>query len=166
MDLETLATVAQIGGSFTVVISIVGLIVTIRQQAKFQKALVVDSLAAAITAINIPNTESAELGIALSTACADWKAATREQRVMAHFFLFSFFKLLENAWYQQRSGVLDREQWIGWDQMLRKYFHAPGVKTIWWPNRRHTYSPLFQEYLEQTRPDTSIGGLQDIFDPQ
>src|SRR5215813_13333368 len=128
MDLQTVATFAQIVGSFSFVISIIGLIVTIRLQTKFQKALVVDSLAAAITSINIPCTESPELGSALAACVADWSKATREQRIMVNFFLFSFFKLLENAWYQQRSNVLDHTQWAGWDMMLRKYFHSDGVQ--------------------------------------
>jgi len=166
MDLQTIATFAQIVGSFTVVISIAGLIITIRQASKFQKAVVVDSLAAAITSINIPCTESPELGNALAKAVADWKSATREQRIMANFFLFSFFKLLENAWYQQRSQILDPAQWIGWDMMLRKYFHSPGVRQVWWPNRRHSYSPDFQSYLDHTTPPTELGSLNDIFDPK
>jgi hypothetical protein len=161
MNLEM---ITQIGGSLSVVISIVGLIATMRQQNKFQRALVVDSLSAALTDLNIPSTESPDLGIALSIALVDWRAATKEQRVIAHFFLFSFFKLLENAWYQQRSGVLEPEQWIGWDTLMRKYFHAPGVQNTWWPVRRHAYSPLFQAYLEQTRAPTGLGNLTDLFD--
>src|SRR6516162_8047471 len=34
--------------------------------------------------------------------------------MLAHFFPFSFFKLLENAWYQQKAGILDQAQWVGW----------------------------------------------------
>ena len=164
MDLETLYLVAQIFGSFSVVISIVGLIVTIRNQTKFQKAVLVDSLAAAITSINVPCTSSPVLGMALSKAVTNWESATREERVMANFFLFSFFKLLENAWYQQRSRVLDHAQWVGWDMMLRKYFHSDGVQKVWWPHRRHSYSPEFQAYLARTTPPTELGNLHDIFE--
>ena len=164
MDLQTLYLVAQTFGSFSVVISIVGLILTIRNATKFQKAVVVDSLAAAITSINIPCTESPALGMALSKAVTNWETASREERVMANFFLFSFFKLLENAWYQQRSRVLDQAQWVGWDMMLRKYFHSEGVQKVWWPHRRHSYSPDFQQYLAQTTPPQELGSLHDIFE--
>lgn len=156
--------VAQTFGSFSVVISIVGLILTIRNATKFQKAVVVDSLAAAITSINIPCTESPALGIALSRAVTNWESASRDERVMANFFLFSFFKLLENAWYQQRSNVLDQAQWVGWDMMLRKYFHSEGVQKVWWPHRRHSYSPDFQDYLAQTTPPKELGSLHEIFE--
>jgi hypothetical protein len=164
MDLQSLAAWAQIIGAFSVVISIVGLIATIRQSTKFQKALVVDSLAAAIAAINVPCTESPALGSAISKAVTDWASATREERIMAHYFLFSFFKLSENAWYQQRAKVLGPAQWFGWDVLLRKYYHSAGVREVWWPNRRNTYSPDFQNYLTQTEPPAEVGSLKDIFD--
>src|SRR6478672_9652696 len=35
--------------------------------------------------------EIAILGSALSKATADWDSASREERIIAHFFLFSFF---------------------------------------------------------------------------
>ena len=164
MDLQTLYLVAQTFGSFSVVISIIGLIITVRNATKFQKAVVVDSLAAAITSINVPCTESPALGIALSKAVTSWESASREERVIANFFLFSFFKLLENAWYQQRTNVLDHEQWVGWDMMLRTYFHSPGVQKVWWPHRRHSYSPEFQAYLAQSKPPHELGSLHDIFE--
>jgi hypothetical protein len=164
MDLQSLAAWAQIIGAFSVVISIVGLIATIRQSTKFQKALVVDSLAAAIASINIPATESPALGSAISKAVTDWASASREERIMAHYFLFSFFKLSENARYQQRAKVLDPAQWVGWETGLRKYYHSAGVREVWWPNRRNSYSPEFQAYLAQTEPPAELGSLSDIFD--
>ena len=126
MDLQVLVALAEIVSALAVVLTLVVLIISIRQNTKSQKALVVDSLAAAITSINVPAMESPALGSALSKATADWSSATREERIIAHYFLFSFFKLLENAWYQRRAGILDQAQWIGWETLLRKYYHADG----------------------------------------
>jgi hypothetical protein len=98
MSLQTLVAVAQIVSALAVALTLIALIVSIRQSTKSQKALVVDSLAAAITSINVPAMESPALGAALAKATADWNSASREERIIVHFFLFSFFKLLENAW--------------------------------------------------------------------
>jgi len=103
---------AQIVSASAVTLTLLAVIMTIRQNTRSQKALAVDSLAAAITSINVPAMKSHILGSALSKATADWGSASREERVIAHFFLFSFFKLLENAWYQRRAGILDQAQWI------------------------------------------------------
>ena len=113
MTLGMWVDLAQIVSASAVTLTLLAVIVSIRQNTRSQKALAVDSLAAAITSINVPAMKSHVLGSALSKATADWGSASREERIIAHYFLFSFFKLLENAWYQRqsrhpRSGAMDR----------------------------------------------------------
>ena len=164
MSLQTLVAVAEIVSALAVALTLIALIVSIRQSTKSQKALVVDSLAAAITSINVPAMESPALGAALAKATADWNSASREERIIVHFFLFSFFKLLENAWYQQKAGILDQAQWVGWETMLRKYYHAQGVQRAWWPARKNSYSPEFQKFLSETNPPEDLSSLGELFD--
>ena len=164
MNLEEFVSVAQIVSALTVVLTLVGLIISIRQNTTSQKALVVDSLAAAITSINVPAMESAQLGSAIAKATTNWDSASREERIMAHYFLFSFFKLSENAWYQQKAGILDKALWLGWETLLRKYYHSDGVQLVWWPGRQHAYSPEFQEFLSGTKAPDELGNLNELFD--
>ena len=164
MSLQVLVALAEIVSALAVVLTLIVLIISIRQNTKSQKALVVDSLAAAITSINVPAMESPALGSALSKATADWSSATREERIIAHYFLFSLFKLLENAWYQQKTGVLDQAHWLGWESLLRKYYHAEGVRRVWWPSRKHAYSPEFQRFLSETQPPKELSSLGELFD--
>ncbi len=131
MTLQMWVDLAQIVSASAVTLTLLAVIVSIRQNTRSQKALAVDSLAAAITSINVPAMKSHVLGSALSKATADWGSASREERIMAHYFLFSFFKLLENAWYQRQAGILDQAQWVGWETLLRKYYHAEGVRRVW-----------------------------------
>src|SRR5215467_8306666 len=152
MSLQTFVAMAQIVSALAVTLTLIAVIVSLRQNTKSQKALVVDSLAAAITSINVPAMESPDLGSALSKTTADWTSASREERIIAHYFLFSLFKLLENAWYQQKAGILDQSHWAGWESLLRKYYHTEGVRRIWWQSRKHAYSPEFQNYLATTKP--------------
>src|SRR3979409_841872 len=108
MRLQELVALAEIVSALAVLLTLVVLIVSIRQNTRSQKALVVDSLAAAIASINVPAMESHALGSAISKATANWGSASREERIMTHYFLFSFFKLSENAWYQQKAGILEK----------------------------------------------------------
>jgi hypothetical protein len=48
--------------------------------------------------------------------------------------------------------------------MPRKYNHSEDVRQVWWPNRRHAYSPEFQRVLDETMPADGIGRLNDLFD--
>jgi|SRR5438128_705886 len=147
MNLQVLVALAEIVSALAVTLTLIALIVTIRQNTRSQKALAVDSIAAAITSINVPAMASPALGAAISKATTDWASAGREERIMAHYFLFSFFKLLENAWYLQKAGILDQAQWLGWETVLRKYYYAEGVRRVWWPGRQNAYSPEFQKFL-------------------
>jgi hypothetical protein len=164
MTLELWVALAQIVSALAVTLSLIALMVSIRQNTKSQRALVVDSLAAAITSINVPAMESPALGSALSKATLDWSSANREERIIAHYFLFSLFKLLENAWYQQKAGILDQTHWLGWESLLRKYYHSEGVRRVWWPSRRHAYSPEFQNFLSESKPPEELSSLGELFD--
>jgi hypothetical protein len=163
MNLQTFVALAEIISALAVTLTLIAVIVSVRQNTRSQKALAVESLAAAITAINLPGMESPALGSALAKAMADWKSASRQERMIAHFFLFSFFKLLENAWYQKNAGTLDQAQWVGWEMMLRKYYHAPGVQQAWWPARKNGYSPEFQKFLSETKPPEELSTLSELF---
>ena len=164
MNLQTWVSLAEIISAFAVTLTLIAVIVSVRQNTRSQKALAVESLAAAITAINLPGMESPALGTALAKATANWSSASRDERMVAHFFLFSFFKLLENAWYQKKAGILDQAQWIGWETMLRRYYHAPGVQQAWWPARKNGYSPEFQKFLSETKPPEELSSLSELFD--
>ena len=164
MDLQSVASIAEIVGAIGVVVTLVFLVVSIRQNTTSQRALAVDSLTAAIAAINVPAIESPKVGAAVAKAVVDWENASRDERIIAHYFLFSFFKLSENAWYLRQSNVLDEGQWLGWETSIRKYYHSNGIQKVWWPNRRNAYSLEFQNFLSETTPPDNIGNLADIFD--
>jgi hypothetical protein len=164
MDLQVFVALAEIISALAVTLTLIALMVSIRQNTRSQKALVVDSLAAAITSINVPAMQSAALGSALAKATANWSSASREERIIAHYFLFSLFKLLENAWYQQKAGILDQAHWLGWESLLRKYYHSEGVRQVWWPSRKDAYSPEFQNFLSKSKPPKELSSLGELFD--
>ena len=162
--MQQLSFLAQIVGAVGVLASLIFVGLQIRQNTQSQHVVAVESLAAAIAAINVPAMESPALGTALAKALKDWADASHDERVIAHYFLFSFFKLHEQAWYQYKSGVLDHTQWIGWENLIRVYYHSPGIRQVWWPSRRQAFSPQFQAYLAATEPPQAIRTLSDLFD--
>ena len=164
MSLSDIATVASILNTVAVVATLVVLIISIRQNTQSQKVVAVQSLTAAIAAINVPAMTSPALGAALARATRDWAGATREERIIAHYFLFTYFKLAEQAWYQHQAGVLDDAQWAGWEGGVRMFYHSAGVKQVWWPNRHGAYSPAFQAHMAATQPPSGMGTMDAIFD--
>jgi hypothetical protein len=163
VTLEQLSLVAQVAGALGVLGSLIFVGLQIRQNTQSQRVVAVESLMAAIAAINVPAMQSPALGTALAKVLKDWTAASHDERVVAHYFLFCFFKLHEQAWYQRKSRVLDHAQWIGWENLIRGYYHSPGVQQVWWPSRRQAFSPQFQAYLAATAPPQQIATLTDLF---
>jgi len=165
MTLEAIYMISQVIASIAVILTLVPLLISIRQNTRAQLTTSVESLTTAITSINVPAMQSPELGNALALVREDWWSATRDQRIVAHYFLFSYFKLMEQAWYQHRSGVLAKSQWEGWEVSTTNYFHSPGIRNIWWPMRRTAYSREFRDFLEASQPHEESSSLVDIFGP-
>lgn len=163
MTLGQLAEIASIIAALAVVGTLPVLVISIRQNTKAQRAIVVDSLAKSIADINAPLTADPAIGAAIQATTEDWRAATREQRIMSHYFLYSMFKLHENAWYQMRAGILDEIVWNGWSANLCRIYHQPGVQDVWWPAREMSFNAGFREYLAASSAP-KIGELSDIFD--
>jgi hypothetical protein len=166
MTLNDVYLISQIIASVAVVATLVALVVSLRQNTKAQRLASVQSITAAIAAINVPAMESPALGRALAATQRDWAAATRDERVVAHYFCFAFFKLCEQAWVQYKAGALDEDQWAGWEMSLLRLYHSPGIQAVWWPARHYAYSKAFQEYLAKSHlPDWVTQPTQyDIFD--
>jgi hypothetical protein len=167
MTLQQASDFSQIIGAISVVASLVFVGLQVRQNTRSQRLVAVNSLTAAAVAINAPGMESPFFGEALSQAMTDWETATREQRIVSHYFLFSFFKLAESAWYQRQVQVLDATQWAGWERLLLAFYHCDGIKFGWWRYRGDVYSPEFQIYLSGTSSsDSRSAALELIFSGQ
>ena len=161
MSLETINSVAQIVAAIGVVASLFYLAAQIRQNTKSQRSVVVDSLTSSLIALLGPQAADPSLTRSFATAVEDWQGATEEDRSRAAATLFTLFKLFENAWFQQRQGTLDREQWEGWDLYIRVYFHRPGVQ-VWWSDRKAMFAAGFRKYIEATQPVSGVTPLSQL----
>jgi len=164
MSMSELADLASVIAAIAVVLTIPVLIISIRQNTKAQRAIVVDNLATGIANINVPLTSDPQIGAAVLAATRDWRAATREQRIVAHYFLYSLFKLHENAWYQMKAGILEPHIWEGWAANIIKLYHTQGIQDVWWPARQTSFNKEFCDFLAGS-PSIERTMLVDIFDP-
>jgi hypothetical protein len=143
--------IAQLVAAIGVVASLFYLAAQIRQNTRSQQSVVVDSLTSSLIAALAAQGSDLAIMRAFVAAVEDWHTATEEDRMRTVPVLFNLFKLFENAWFQQRHGTLDPQQWQGWDLYIRSYYHRPGVKT-WWSLRRAMFAAGFRDYLESTEP--------------
>jgi formyltetrahydrofolate hydrolase len=125
VKLEMINALAQLIAALGVIASLFYLAAQIRQNTRSMRAIVVDSLAHSLVDLLQPMARDPESMRAFSVVVENWHGATEEARLRAVPFIFATFKLFENAWFQQRQGTLDREQWEGWDAYIRMYYHRP-----------------------------------------
>ena len=149
--MEAINAWAQLIAAIGVIGSLFYLGVQIRQNTRSMRAVVVDSLAQSFGALVRPMAQDIVIMRSFAAAASDWHQASDDDRARALPLLFATFKLFENAWFQQRQGTLDPEQWEGWDPYIRLYFHQPGVQA-WWQSRRRVFAPGFRDYLEKSEP--------------
>ena len=121
----------------------------------------VDSLTSSLINLLGPQSSDPDLTRLFASATEDWHGASVEDRSRAAATLVTLFKLLENAWFQQRQGTLEREQWEGWDLYIRVYFHRPGVQ-VWWAGRRGMFAVGFRNYVEATQPISGVTPLSQL----
>jgi len=161
VNLETINSIAQIVAAIGVIASLFYLAAQIRQNTKSQRSVVVDSLTSSLINLLGPQSSDPDLTRSFASATEEWHGASVEDRSRAAATLFTLFKLIENAWFQQRQGTLEREQWEGWDLYVRVYFHRPGVQ-IWWADRRGMFAIGFRKYVESTKPVTDVRPLSEL----
>jgi hypothetical protein len=159
--LETINAIAQLIAALGVVASLFYLAAQIRQNTKSQRSVVVDSLTSSLIALLGPQSTDPTLMRSFATAVEDWHGASEDDRRRAVATLFTTFKLFENAWFQQRHGTLDREQWEGWDLHIRVYYHRPGVQ-VWWADRKAMFAVGFRKYVEATKPVSGVSPLSQL----
>jgi len=162
VHLETINAIAQLIAAIGVIASLFYLAAQIRQNTRSQRSIVVDSLTGSLIALLGPQANDPAQTRALTAAVEDWYGATEEDRMRSSAVLFMLFKLFENAWFQQRQGTLEPEQWQGWDLYIRAYCHRPGVET-WWSLRRGMFAAGFRDYLEATEPIAEAVPLTELF---
>ena len=161
VSLETINSIAQIIAAIGVIASLFYLAVQIRQNTRSQRSIVVDSLTRSLIALLGPQAADPDQLRAFAAAAEDWHGASEADRVRCVSIFFTTFKLFENAWFQQRQGTLDREQWESWDLHIRVYYHRPGVKE-WWSDRQGLFSAGFRRYLEATKPISELSSLSQL----
>jgi len=159
--LEAVNALAQLIAAIGVIVSLFYLAAQIRQNTRSMRAVVVDSLAHSLVDLLGPQAYDPKSMRAFSVVTENWHNATEEDRIRAVPFIFATFKLFENAWFQQRQGTLDPQQWEGWDVYIRMYHHPPGVKT-WWLMRRAAFAAGFRDYVETSQPVKDLPPLSKI----
>ncbi len=92
---------------------------------------------------------------------ADFEALDATERLRFSGSIGHFCRLVEQLFYQSKTGTVEHEVWRGFERQLADYVAYPGFRA-WWPTRAAWYGDQFREFVESriatpARPSLGYG---------
>src|SRR5437588_6032773 len=151
MNWDAISAVSQLIGSIAVVISVLYLAVQLRSSTRVARVAAMDAAAAALRDVTKPFMENAELARIWRTGLENLNALSPEDQARFFHATHQFLKALETIHFHYLNGLMDKQLWLGWQELLRHYIAAPGV-VQYWNLRSELFSARFREYISHLEP--------------
>src|SRR3984893_10219335 len=161
MSWEAINAIAQAIGAFGVVASLWYLAVQVHRSTRVAKIAAQDSAATALRDVTKPYMENAELARIWQVGLENLDALSAEDQARFFHAVYQFLKAFETIHFHYAYGVMDKELWEGWRELLRHYLAAPGI-AHYWKLRPYLFSKRFQQFVESLEPPAerfTVGSL-------
>jgi len=150
MTLEQYAYLAEIIGTTVVVITLIFLVVQLRQNTASVRANTYQGWSAANVGINAAMSNPAQSQIMMD-GNLDPTSLTRESVVTFGMMNIALMQMAQSTDYLFRAGALDRELWESEMNRAAGILAIPGVRQWWDAGGRTQLTPSFVKRLEATR---------------
>jgi len=156
MTLEQYANLFEIFGGAIVIVTLIFLLIQLRQNTHALKSA---------TVLGSHNTTLAVYGMLMEDSMIKVLVKgmpkpsdlTPEEKAKFHAFWTATLQNYQQTFFQIRAGTYDEDLYDGWWQVLRDNFMSPGFE-LHWKQRKFILSRDFQEFVEKEvlcRPPTS-----------
>ncbi len=165
MNWEAIDAISQFVSSIAVVLSVLYLGIQVHRSTRVAKVAAQDTAASAVRDVTNTFMENAEMsriwGVGLE------KLNTLSAEDQARFFHAShqFLKALETIHFHYLNGLMDKQLWDGWQELLRHYITAPGI-VEYWKLRQSLFSARFRDYVTQLEPVTDRRTVGTLLRPE
>ena len=92
--------------------------------------------------------QDAELNNIYQQGLRDYEILSQADRSRFDMLILQFLKAIETAWAQQDLGVLNDDQWYGYEASIRQVVGSPGGMIVL-DKRTDAFSPNFIEMVQQ-----------------
>jgi hypothetical protein len=147
MTLNDLANLGQVIGAIAVVISLIYVALSIRQNTKAIRAATAQSVHEHFSNWYHLIAADAELAQVAANGLRDYASLSEQERVRFVATFMSFLSYSQNAFLKWREGLLKPALWLGWEQVMMNLFGAPGGKALW-KERGYLFGDEFRRYIE------------------
>jgi hypothetical protein len=161
MNWDAISAISQLIGSIAVVLSVLYLAVQVHRSTRISKLATQDAAATALRDVTKPFMENAELERIWRVGLEDLGALSVEERTRFFHATYQWLKAFETIHFHYIYGLMDKQLWEGWQELLRHYVAAPGI-AHYWKLRPEVFSERFRNFVNSLEPPAkqrTVGAL-------
>jgi len=151
MSWEAINALSQLVSSLAVVLSVLYLALQVHRGTRVANVTAQDAAAAALRDVTKPFMENPELGEIWRQGLEDLDKLSPADQVRFFHATYQFLKAFETIHFHFVHGVLDKQLWEGWRELLRHYVAAPGI-AHYWKLRSDLFSDRFRQFINALEP--------------
>ena len=161
MSLSDLAAIGSFISGVAVVVTLVFLLLQMRQNTQAVRAAASQAHAANFQQLLNPMIEDGDVARLFRVGMGSVETLTDDERTRFLFICSGIFRFYEAARLQWRHGQLDDGHWWSVDTQLREIIGYSGIQTFW-GMRRQWHSPEFRGWVETLPRNKPEHGLYDM----
>jgi len=162
MNWDAISAISQLVGSIAVVLSVLYLAVQVHRGTRVAKLATQDAAATALRDVTKPLMENAELERIWRVGLENIGALSAEERARFFHATYQWLKAFETIHFHYVYGLMDKQLWEGWRELLRHYIAAPGI-AYYWKLRPEVFSERFRNFVNSLEPPTEQRTVGTLF---
>ena len=148
MNWEAINAGSQFVSSIAVVLSVLYLALQVHRSTRVARVGAQDAAAAAFRDVTNTFMENAEMARIWGVGLEDLSKLSTEDQARFFHAAHQFLKALETIHFHYLNGLMDKQLWHGWEELLRHYVAAPGLAR-YWEIRSQLFSERFRSFIDQ-----------------
>ena len=155
MSLSDLASIGSLISGVAVAITLIFLVMQMRQNTLAVKATATQSFSALYQQISNIVVVNGDMARIWRQGLDDIHQLSDDERVRFISYLSTIFRFMESARLQWRHGQLDNQHWYELETEIKDFSMQPGVKA-YWALRRHWHADDFGRWFESLPPSEIV----------
>jgi hypothetical protein len=161
MNWDAINAISQFVSSIAVVLSVLYLAKEVHRSTRVARVAAQDAAAASLRDVTNTFMENADMSRIWGSGLEDLTTLSLEEQARFFHATHQFLKAFETIHFHYLNGLMDKQLWLGWQELLRHYVAAPGI-AAYWNLRSQLFSARFCAYirdLEPVRDRRTVGTL-------
>jgi len=150
MTIEELGSLGELIAAIATLGTLVYLAVQIRQNTASTKISASQSILASLNGVLNIAASTPQAARATILGQTDYDKLPEDEQAQFIVWIFSWFRVLEQAYFYYEKGFLDKEIWEGQVEHLKQVTKSPAVGR-WWDARRSYFGVSFCKLVDEAR---------------